>query len=97
MTQPAIPPLDDQPPAEPASEQVDDPEDLLEPPPAQPVLVAETRGDLVAAVSLLDGVSVSDPFRPTADVVELLRMRAARLKSIPSSETWRQKTKSARC
>jgi hypothetical protein len=45
--------------------------------PAVPVLVAETGGDLLAAVSLHDGASVADPFRHTSDVVELLRIRAA--------------------
>jgi hypothetical protein len=45
--------------------------------PAHPVLLAEADGGVVAAVSLLDGAAVADPFRPTADVVDLLRMRAA--------------------
>jgi hypothetical protein len=47
--------------------------------PAAPVLVAESDGELLAAVSLLDGASVADPFRPTADVVALLRARAKRI------------------
>jgi hypothetical protein len=47
------------------------------PVPAVPVLVAETGGDLLAAVSLHDGASVADPFRRTADVLELLHVRAA--------------------
>src|SRR5437588_11733707 len=46
--------------------------------PAAPVLVAETAGTLLAALSLLDGVSVADPFRPTAHVVDLLRAHATR-------------------
>src|SRR5690242_19378749 len=45
--------------------------------PAVPVLVAETGGDLLAAVSLHDGASVADPFRHTSDVLELLHIRAA--------------------
>ena len=45
--------------------------------PAHPVLLAEADGGVVAALSLLDGASVADPFRPTADVVDLLRVRAA--------------------
>ena len=45
--------------------------------PADPVLLAEADGGIVAAVSLLDGTAVADPFRPTADVVDLLRVRAA--------------------
>jgi hypothetical protein len=45
--------------------------------PAHPVLLAEADGGVVAALSLLDGASVADPFLPTADVVDLLRVRAA--------------------
>jgi hypothetical protein len=43
------------------------------------VLVALQDAVPVAAVSLADGRVVADPFRPTADIVELLRMRAASL------------------
>jgi hypothetical protein len=39
-------------------------------------LLAEADGRLVAAVGLADGGAVADPFVPTRDVVELLRMRA---------------------
>jgi hypothetical protein len=46
-------------------------------PPAHPVLLAEADGSPVAALSLLDGAAVADPFRSTADVVDLLRVRAA--------------------
>jgi hypothetical protein len=42
------------------------------------VVVAQVDGELLAAVSLSDGRVVADPFTHTADVVELLRMRAAR-------------------
>lgn len=45
--------------------------------PTDPVLLAEAEGGVVAALSLLDGTAVADPFRPTADVVYLLRVRAA--------------------
>ena len=45
--------------------------------PAAPVLLAEAEGGVVAALSLLDGTAVADPFRPTAEVVDLLRVRAA--------------------
>jgi len=41
------------------------------------VLVAQVDGDVLAAVALADGRVVADPFTHTADVVELLRMRAA--------------------
>lgn len=49
------------------------------PVPARPVLVAEVDGELQAAVSLADGAAVADPFRPTAEVVGLLRVRASQL------------------
>ena len=42
------------------------------------VLVAQVENDLLAAISLTEGRVVADPFTHTADVVELLRMRAAR-------------------
>jgi hypothetical protein len=43
------------------------------------VLVAVENGDAVAAISLADGRVAADPFRRTADIVELLRLRAASL------------------
>jgi hypothetical protein len=45
--------------------------------PAGPVLLAETGGRLLAALSLSDDASVADPFEPTAHVLELLRLRIA--------------------
>jgi hypothetical protein len=42
-------------------------------------LLAEHAGSLVAAVSMSDGSAIADPFRTTADTVELLRLRAAQL------------------
>ena len=44
------------------------------------VLVAETAGELVAAVPLDGGPALADPFKPTADVVALLRLRARQLR-----------------
>jgi len=44
-----------------------------------PVLVAESEGLVLAAISLEDGRVASDPFFPTADLVALLRARAERL------------------
>ena len=41
------------------------------------VLLAESEGALVAALSLDDGRVLADPFRRTADVVALLEVRAA--------------------
>lgn len=42
-------------------------------------LVAEVDGRAVAAIGLTDQRVVADPFVRTADVVELLRVRAARM------------------
>jgi hypothetical protein len=50
-------------------------------PPAPPVLLAEREGVLLAAISLADGAVVADPFKPTAALVELLRMRERQLRS----------------
>jgi hypothetical protein len=48
-------------------------------PPSGEVLGAEREGRLVAAISLLNGDVVADPFHPTAEVVTLLRVRARQL------------------
>jgi hypothetical protein len=47
--------------------------------PGGPFIVAELGGEIVAAMSLKTRAAVADPFRRTADAVELLRMRAAQL------------------
>ena len=44
---------------------------------AGPYLVAETDGEVVAALSLGDGAAIADPFRRTAEHVELLRAHGA--------------------
>jgi hypothetical protein len=44
--------------------------------PAGELLVAEADGAIVAARSLSSGATVADPFRPTADVLALLAVRA---------------------
>ena len=46
-----------------------------------PVLVAVTDGELVAAVRADGRVLVSDPFRVTVDVAELLELRARQLRA----------------
>lgn len=48
-----------------------------------PVLGAEVEGEVRAAICLETGRVVADPFRPTADLVELLRTRAAQLRAAP--------------
>ena len=45
--------------------------------PAGRLLVAEVDGAIQAAVAVDSGEAIADPFRPTAELVALLRMRAA--------------------
>jgi hypothetical protein len=45
-------------------------------PPTGPTLVAEVGGELWAALELSSGATIADPFRPSGDLVELLKMRA---------------------
>lgn len=52
-------------------------------PPVLPALVADVEGELHAALSLVDGVAIADPFRPTLELVELLRARAEHLAAEP--------------
>jgi hypothetical protein len=49
--------------------------------PGGDVLVAEVGSELWAAVEVESGAAVADPFRPTADLVELLRFRAEAIRS----------------
>jgi hypothetical protein len=53
------------------------------PVPVEPLLVAELDGELSAALSLHDGTSIADPFRPTAEIVALLRAHAATAERTP--------------
>ena len=50
--------------------------------PHGPLLLAESGSEIVAAISLRDGAVVANPFRPTADIVELLRARERQLRSV---------------
>ena len=52
--------------------------------PDGPLLVAEADGELVAALSLATGEAIADPFRRSADTLELLRLRARQVPSEPS-------------
>jgi hypothetical protein len=47
--------------------------------PAGPLLVAEVGGELWAAVALRGSDALGDPFRPTAELIGLLRERARQL------------------
>ena len=57
------------------------------PTPGGTTLIAELRGSPVAAVSLGDGEQIADPFVPTSDIAELLRLRAQQLSR--SARPWR--------
>jgi hypothetical protein len=48
--------------------------------PRAPLLGAEVEGRLLAAASLADGETVSDPFSPTDEIRALLELRAAQLR-----------------
>jgi hypothetical protein len=52
----------------------------------RPVLVAELSGELLAAPSLRDQRAIADPFHRTADLRELLRVRAAQLTAADQQE-----------
>ena len=47
--------------------------------PAEPILLGVVSQRPVAALSLADGRVVADPFRPTLELTELLRLRARQL------------------
>jgi len=49
--------------------------------PAGDVLVAEAEGAVVAAHSPATGATIADPFRRTAEVVQLLELRGAMLRA----------------
>jgi hypothetical protein len=49
------------------------------PAPAGRYVIAEVDGTVVAAISLLSGAVLADPFEPTAHLLPLLRLRAAQL------------------
>ena len=49
--------------------------------PAGELLVAETDGSMVAAHAPATGATIADPFRHTAEVVELLHLRGSLLRA----------------
>jgi len=48
-------------------------------PPYGTILVAEDGGVIVAAMAVEDGATIADPFRSTAPIVAMLRLRADQL------------------
>ena len=49
-------------------------------PPSGTILVAEDGGEIVAAMAVSDGATIAYPFRSTAPIVAMLRLRAEQLK-----------------
>jgi len=49
--------------------------------PPSPIVVAETGGELVAAVAIDDSATIADPFQRTAALVQMLKLRAVQLRS----------------
>ena len=47
-----------------------------QPVPAEPMLVGEVDGEILAALSTETGQAIADPFRPTARIVGSLRAQA---------------------
>ena len=47
--------------------------------PTDPVLLGEVMQRPVAALSLSDGRVIADPFTPTAELIELMRLRARQI------------------
>ena len=60
------------------------------PVPSGPMLIAEVDGRLRAALPLDGGEPIADPFRRSADLIELLRARAAQLAG-PDRRRWRRR------
>jgi hypothetical protein len=59
-----------------------------------PALLAEVDGVARAALDLSDGSVAADPFAPTAELVELLRLRARGIESAQATRTpWRARLK----
>lgn len=62
------------------------------PVPAAPSLLAKENGRLIAAVSLVDGSEISDPFVSSGGALEVLRMRAVHIRGerLPSRRRLRR-------
>ena len=50
--------------------------------PAGPLLLAASDGAIVVALSTVTGDVLGDPFRATADLVDLLRLRSGQLRDL---------------
>ena len=63
------------------------------PPLLGPVLIGEIEGTPVAAVSLADGSIAADPFRPTATLRQVLRMRVRSLRAFEEQPSLSERMK----
>lgn len=57
---------------------------------SRPALIAELRGQAVAALALSDRRAIANPFLPTRDVVDLLRLRGHQISEAASGESRRR-------
>ena len=63
-------------------------------------LIGEVAGEPWAALGLGSGILVADPYRPTVELAELLRLRAGSMRTIAqpaSSGRWLKAPKSLPC
>ena len=59
------------------------------------ILIAEVDGSVVGAIEVAGGATIADPFRLTAAVVELLGLRAARLRGKSTRHRLRLRARAA--
>ena len=59
------------------------------------VLIAEVGDEALGAIEVASGATIADPFRPTAELVELLSLRAARLRGAPDRRGLRLRLRAA--
>ena len=62
-------------------------------PPRGPALIAEADSRMLAALPLGSGRPIADPFEPTAEIVELLRLRAEQVQA-GERNRWRDRVRS---
>ena len=60
-----------------------------------PALIGEIDGAAAAALSLTDGRMVADPFRPTADLSQVLRLRAIAARAHSDTPSVRERIRAA--
>ena len=66
-------------------------------PPSGTLIVAEDGGEIVAAIAVEDGAMIADPFRSTAAIVAMLRLRVEQLNRPRRTRTtlWRLRAHTA--